>query len=79
MRLHVTLYGTLRSDGERAGGDAGFWIELPDGACARDLLERLRSPAAGKGVVIHEGRILGPDAALRDGAFVGVFQPMAGG
>ncbi len=39
MRLHVRLYGTLRPSGNEGESKKGLWIELPDGALVKDLLE----------------------------------------
>ena len=79
MRLRVKLYGTLRGEGEPAEGNGGSWVELPEGASVRDLLDRLRLSKAQAGVVVSVGRVLAPDARLRDGDVVSVFQPLAGG
>lgn len=79
MRLHVRLYGTSRPSGDEGGSGEGFWVELPDGALVKDLLDRLNLAGTNKGVVISEGRILAEDAVLSDRAELGVFQPLAGG
>ncbi|MCF8063043.1 MAG: MoaD/ThiS family protein [Deltaproteobacteria bacterium] len=79
MRLHARLYGTLNPSGDEGGSGEGAWIELPEGALVRDLLDRLGIPEDKKAVVVSEGRVLAEDAVLRDRAEVRVFQPIAGG
>jgi sulfur carrier protein ThiS len=79
MRLHVTLYGTLRAGSDDRESKGGVWMELREGASVQDLLARLGIPETAEAVVISEGRILSRDAPLRDQAGVGVFQPLAGG
>ena len=57
IRLDVLLYGELRFYAKDAGkiGYAQLSLELPQGACMRDLLARLEMPSKARGITFVNG------------------------
>lgn len=79
MRVTVKLRGTL---GERLTADqrsSGIELEVVEGATAGDLLGLLGVSELRQGVVVVDGRVLGPEDEIRRGAVVNVFQAISGG
>ena len=79
MKVTVKLHGTL---GERLTADqrsSGIELEVVEGATAGDLLGLLGVSEPRQGVVVVDGRVLGPEDEIRRGAVVNVFQAISGG
>ena len=81
MTREVLLFASAR---EAAGADR-VSIDLPEGATAADLLERLGEAvpalrAMSSGLLVSDGQsYVGRDATLTDGGELAVFPPVAGG
>ena len=76
MEVCVRLFAGLR---ERAGTDE-LELELPDGACVRDALERLGDVIDGAPVVLAVNRTYADDGdPLRPGDEVALIPPVSGG
>lgn len=81
ISVRVRLWGHLRR--AHPGGDASASIEmqLPEGATAGDVMQRLNlSPEVQAALLISRGEeLLGPDHALREGDRINLAPPAAGG
>jgi molybdopterin synthase catalytic subunit/molybdopterin converting factor small subunit len=77
MQVRVRLFAGLR---DRAGGRAAVEVELPDGACVSDALERLASLTEGIPVVLAVNREYA-DAGqpLQAGDELALIPPVSGG
>ena len=76
MVVHIRLFAALR---ERAGRDR-LELELPDGACVGDALERLADVAGGARVVMAVNRVYAKaDAPLSPGDELALIPPVSGG
>ena len=79
MHITVKLFSTLRSYYPAYDPERGVQLELPAGACLRDLLAHLQIPDFKAAVATCNGRIVRADDRLEDGSLVHLFQPVAGG
>ncbi len=76
MLVEVRLFAGLR---ERAGANA-VELELPEGACVADALERLRAVTDGVSVVMAVNREYArPESRLHAGDEVALIPPVSGG
>ncbi len=76
MLVRVRLFAILR---ERAGCDA-VELELPEGACVRDALERVTAITSGLSVVMAVNQeYADPDARLAGGDELALIPPVSGG
>jgi len=79
MQLRVKLFGTLSGRVQGYDPEHGLEVVLPDGARVRDLMDRLEIDAAELNVVTVDGKILKPDAELKDGVCAHVIPAVFGG
>jgi sulfur-carrier protein len=79
MQITVKLFSTLREYCPSYDPEHGVQLQLPAGACLRDLITQLQIPAAKAPVATCAGRIVRADDLLEEGSLVHLFQPVAGG
>lgn len=75
MRVSVELFGALRAQ----VGAGARELELPEGARVRDALTALGLPDRVDIWALLDGQRAPREAELRDGARLGLFQPVGGG
>ncbi len=82
IKLEIWLYGPLAeyAPGENKGSYAQLYLELPEGAKMRDLIEQLGMPLEKKGITFINAQLtdmpgLGADLEreLKDGDRIGLF------
>jgi molybdopterin converting factor small subunit len=79
MRVTVKLFATLTrfKSGIKAG--TPFDIDLPEKACARDIIDLLKIPPEEVRVIFINNIIQEPTSILKGGDVVGIFPPVGGG
>ncbi len=83
MKIAVRTGGLLGKYLPEGSARNSAEIEVPDGASARDVIERLGLPTDGGYLVIHNGTAVPKDArgarTLADGDELAIMPPLKGG
>jgi len=79
ITVHVKLFATLRRYHPRLGPGEAIEVELPDGATAGQLVERLGLPADHVQVILVDRVARDPAHPLAAGDEVLLFPPVGGG
>ncbi len=81
MKINVSLHDTLKGKikTERYGDKDVICLTLNPGSSVEDLLKSLRLSPDRVGLIIVNGRQVGPDYLFSDQDRVDLFSPMAGG
>ena len=83
MKLTFKLYATLVDLLPPEANDHAVVIDLDDGACAFDVIDRFHVPRQNAHLVLLNGVFLTPEErdkpVLRDGDTLAVWPPVAGG
>lgn len=81
MKTYVYLHDALKNKVklDNFDGKAVFSIIINPGSSVKDLLKILRLSQEWVGLIIVNGRQVGPDYVLSDQNRVDLFSPMAGG
>jgi sulfur-carrier protein len=77
-RVEVRLFGHLR-DRLISSERAGSVVDVPEGSCLRELLERLGIPLYEPKIMLVNGVHALPELILAEGDRVSIFPPIAGG
>jgi molybdopterin converting factor small subunit len=79
IEVEVRLYATLRKYNPEAGTGEPLILQMPEGARLADLLARLGVPDGEVKTTFVNNRRQDEDYQLRDGDWVALFPPVAGG
>ena len=79
LKVTVKLYGMLRQGFETYDHSRGLKINLEKNASINDLLAYLNLSSDRLGMIYMDGKMLNNNSALKDGAEIKIFQPIAGG
>ena len=79
MKIEVNLYATLKQymKNETLGKASG--IELEEGTCVEDLIQKLEIPVDSVKFIFVNGIHAKRDTILKDGDRLGLFPPVGGG
>jgi sulfur carrier protein ThiS len=73
------LYSVLQEQVADYDPALGLEVEMAADARVRDLIDHLEISMDKAPVVACDGRVLKPDAPLKNGSLLQLFQPVAGG
>ena len=79
MVITVKLYGVFQLNQPGYNADTGLRLELPEGACAKDLLVRLGVPESQGALIWVENKRVPLDYALADNLEVKIMHIAHGG
>lgn len=78
ITVRVRLFASLRRH-QPPGTDGPIPVRVPAEARVRDVVAALGIPEESAGIIVCDDRHLDLDSALRSGAEVSLFPPLAGG
>ena len=79
MKIKIKAFGTARKHISGYEPENGMELEFPAGSMIKDLLIHLNIPL-NKGLSVSmDGRVVGPDMEIKDGAAIVLLNPLAGG
>jgi sulfur-carrier protein len=79
MRIEVNLYATLKRYVKNQTGGNSSVIDVEDGACVKDVIQKLKIPGDLVKLIFINGVHAKADTALKDGDRLGLFPPVGGG
>lgn len=79
MRVVVRFMGKLGQGLSHYDPQKDLPVEMPDGASVKDLIGHLRIPKSQSWMVVLDGRILKPDALLKQNACLYIVPAVYGG
>ncbi len=79
MNIEVNLYATLKQYMKNETGGKSSAIDLEDGTCVEDLIQKLEVPADSVKLIFVNGIHAKRDTILKDGDRLGLFPPVGGG
>jgi len=79
MRIEVNLYATLKKYLKNDNGGKSSTIDVKDGLCVKDVIQRLKIPADLVKLIFINGVHGKVDTILKDGDRLGLFPPVGGG
>lgn len=79
MNVTVKLFGTLSNSCVGYDPASGINLDVPEGACVRDVTKRVNVAEASIGIVTINGKMVKAGDRITEGDEVKVFQPIAGG
>ena len=79
MRIEVNLYATLKKYMKNETGGKSSVIDVEDGACVKDMIQKLKVPADSVKLIFINGVHAKRDTILKDGDRLGLFPPVGGG
>ena len=77
IKIEVKLFNEFQQ--YKPGENNIFQLELNQGACVKDLLEKLKIPDTAEYIILANGRRTADNALLSDKNTIVVFSPVAGG
>ena len=79
MKIEVNLYATLKKYMKNGTGDKSSVIDVEDGTCVKDVIQKLKIPADSVKLIFINGVHAKVDTILKDGDRLGLFPPVGGG
>ena len=79
MRIEVNLYATLNRYMENETGGKSSAIDVEDGTCVIDVIQKLKIPGDSVKLIFINGVHAKRDTTLKDGDRLGLFPPVGGG
>ena len=77
IKIEVKLFNEFQQ--YKPGENNIFQLELNQGACVKNLLEKLKIPDNAEYIILANGRRTADNALLSDKDTIVVFSPVAGG
>ncbi len=79
MKIEVNLYATLKRYMKNQTGGKSSAIDVEDGTCVKDMIQKLKIPADSVKLIFINGVHAKRDTILKDGDRLGLFPPVGGG
>jgi molybdopterin converting factor small subunit len=79
MIIEVNLYATLKRYMENVTGGKSSAIDVEDGTCVKDVIQKLKIPADSVKLIFINGVHAKVDTPLKNGDRLGLFPPVGGG
>ena len=79
MKIEVNLYATFRRYMKNETGGKSSVIDVKDGVCVKDVIQKLKIPADSVKLIFVNGVHAKVDTTLKDGDRLGLFPPVGGG
>lgn len=79
MKIEVNLYATLKRYMKNETGGKSSAIDVEDGTCVKDMIQKLKIPADSVKLIFINGVHAKVDTTLKDGDRLGLFPPVGGG
>ena len=79
MKVEVNLYATLKQYMKNEILGKSSAIDLEDGLCVKDIIQKLQIPADLVKLIFINGVHAKRDTILKDGDRLGLFPPVGGG
>ena len=79
MRIEVNLYATLKKYMKNETGGKSSAIDVEDGTCVKDIIQKLKIPVDLVKLIFINGAHAKVDTTLKDGDRLGLFPPVGGG
>ena len=79
MKVEVNLYATLKQYMKNEILSKSSAIDLEDGLCVKDIIQKLQIPADLVKLIFINGVHAKRDTILKDGDRLGLFPPVGGG
>ena len=79
MKIEVNLYATLKKYMKNETGGKSSAIDVEDGTCVKDIIQKLKVPADSVKLIFINGVHAKFDTTLKDGDRLGLFPPVGGG
>jgi len=79
MKIEVNLYATLKRYMENGTGGKSSVIDVEDGTCVKDIIQKLKIPGDLVKLIFINGVHAKRDTILKDGDRMGLFPPVGGG
>lgn len=78
MKIEVHLFASLKGHASHLF-EEGPWIDLPEGATLREVLDRIALPKGAYKLIFKNGLHAEETSLLQEGDRIGIFPPVAGG
>lgn len=79
MKIEVNLYATLKKYMKNGNGGKSSAIDVEDGTCVKDIIQKLKVPGDSVKLIFINGVHAKVDTTLKDGDRLGLFPPVGGG
>ncbi len=79
MKIEVNLYATLKRYMKNEPGGKSSAIDVEDGTCVKDMIQKLKISADLVKLIFINGVHAKRDTILKDGDRLGLFPPVGGG
>ena len=79
MKIEVNLYATLKRYMKIETGGKSSVIDVEDGTCVKDVIQKLKIPDASVKLIFINSVHAKRDTNLKDGDRLGLFPPVGGG
>jgi len=79
MKIEVNLYATLKKYMKNETGGKSSAIDVKDGTCVKDIIQKLKIPVDLVKLIFINGVHAKVDTTLKDGDRLGLFPPVGGG
>jgi len=79
MKIEVNLYATLSRYMKSKTGSKSSVIDIEDGVCVKDVIQKLKIPVDSVKLIFINGVHAKADTTLKDGDRLGLFPPVGGG
>ncbi len=79
MKIEVNLYATLKRYMKNETGGKSSAIDVEDGTCVKDIIQKLKIPVDSVKLIFINGVHAKRDTILKDGDRLGLFPPVGGG
>lgn len=79
MKIKVNLYATLKRYIKKETGGNASVINIKDGVCVKDVIQKLKIPGDSVKLIFINGVHAKTDSTLKEGDRLGLFPPVGGG
>jgi molybdopterin converting factor small subunit len=79
MKIQVNLYATLKRYMKNETAGEVWEVDVEDGNCVEDLVQKLEVPAESVKLIFVNGIHAKRETTLKDGDRLGIFPPVGGG
>jgi molybdopterin converting factor small subunit len=79
MKIEVNLYATFKRYIKNETGANPSAMDVEDGACVKDMIQKLKIPADSVKLIFINGVHAKIDTIFKDGDRLGLFPPVGGG
>jgi sulfur-carrier protein len=79
LKIEIHLFASLSKYLPKGAADKSFMMELYDGDCVKDIIEKLGIPQSDVKLIFINGIHANDAARFKDGDRLGLFPPIGGG